>query len=872
MTPSANERLEKLAAVIHKNPQRLRDALDSLNPDDLVQAFKRQVDHHWWIDPTVSVEYADLIVQTGQLTGDSRRIALGKMAKGDSKKLLGQSADAWHLLDEAGALFLEADDKHGWARTCIGRLALAAQMNRLQTALESADAAEAVFREQDDWHMLVRLFLNRAMLYDHSGDHQQSLAYTRQAEAAALQLGDAGEMYFGGVYMNMGIAQTWLGDLPAAREAYIKVFDHYQSRGEPGATAIAQVNLAYVERLEGNYREALRLLHAAQPHLQERLEYAHSLVDMTQCYLSLNRYEEALDIARKTVTLCAESDLHHEEARTRCYEATALVYLNQPDNALETLARAEDFYRSTDAAGWQGIVHLQRSRIALQMHDYELACTESQQAVTCFQQSQRRINETEARIQRSNALLHNGNFDDARQVAERSLAAADEQYLLDATYLARTILGKIAEHQQQPDAARQHYRAALDIIDTMQRNLTMTLRTDYMADKNEATTALIRLALTDDNVADAFMTLERAKSQALMDYLVNRETFQQQSDDSTDSQVTELKALRNEHHMLYHLLYEPRRDDAPALEIDPDTAIPKIKQLETRIQTLIEQRHLSKSAADIESRAAVRPSLDELQARLDAKTCLVEYIHDGRTWSAFVLSAQNLTCHPLPLSVSKTDDLIDSLQFNIDCALSVGVEGSQRLAQVNQRMMKTLYDGLFAPLQDVLANMSDAPDAPDAIEQLIIVPYGMLHYLPFNLLYTGDDYLVDCYEIAIYPQAGLLMQAAPQRSGGMRLLAHSLDGTLPGVLQEADLLMDIVPVEAYTDDSATRDQLDQEPLQVLHLGTHGEHRLDQPDLSYIRLANSQVYTDDLLQHDLSYELVTLSACETGVPVWGQGMS
>jgi CHAT domain-containing protein len=34
-------------------------------------------------------------------------------------------------------------------------------------------------------------------------------------------------------------------------------------------------------------------------------------------------------------------------------------------------------------------------------------------------------------------------------------------------------------------------------------------------------------------------------------------------------------------------------------------------------------------------------------------------------------------------------------------------------------------------------------------------------------------------------------------------------------------------------------------------------------MSYIQLADGQLWSDDLLQHDLSYELVTLSACETG---------
>jgi CHAT domain-containing protein len=31
----------------------------------------------------------------------------------------------------------------------------------------------------------------------------------------------------------------------------------------------------------------------------------------------------------------------------------------------------------------------------------------------------------------------------------------------------------------------------------------------------------------------------------------------------------------------------------------------------------------------------------------------------------------------------------------------------------------------------------------------------------------------------------------------------------------------------------------------------------------LALADGQLYADDLWQHDLSYELVTLSACETG---------
>jgi CHAT domain-containing protein len=64
-------------------------------------------------------------------------------------------------------------------------------------------------------------------------------------------------------------------------------------------------------------------------------------------------------------------------------------------------------------------------------------------------------------------------------------------------------------------------------------------------------------------------------------------------------------------------------------------------------------------------------------------------------------------------------------------------------------------------------------------------------------------------------------------------------------------------------EAANRAALQTNPTQILHIATHGEHRLDQPDLSYLQLADGQLYADDTLQQDMSYELVTLSACETG---------
>jgi CHAT domain-containing protein len=117
--------------------------------------------------------------------------------------------------------------------------------------------------------------------------------------------------------------------------------------------------------------------------------------------------------------------------------------------------------------------------------------------------------------------------------------------------------------------------------------------------------------------------------------------------------------------------------------------------------------------------------------------------------------------------------------------------------------------------------------------------------------------------VVVLPAAGLATRRGPARGGAALALAHSWDGRLPQTLVEAQAVQRMFGGTVLAEERACRTALQGQPTQILHIAAHGEHRLDQPDLSYIQLADGQMYTDDLLQHDLSYELVTLSACETG---------
>jgi CHAT domain-containing protein len=198
---------------------------------------------------------------------------------------------------------------------------------------------------------------------------------------------------------------------------------------------------------------------------------------------------------------------------------------------------------------------------------------------------------------------------------------------------------------------------------------------------------------------------------------------------------------------------------------------------------------------------------------------------------------------------------LGQFQLNVAAALRLGPEaGAVRALRLSAlRMLQQLHAALLGPLAL----------RPEACRRLVIVPYGGLHYLPFHLLHDGAHHLIEQHEVVVLPAAGLAPRPGVRQPPGTLALAYDWEGRLPHTHAEADLVKRLFGGSVWTDEAARRPVLQASPRQVLHVAAHGQYRLDQPDLSYLQLADGPVYADDLLQHDLSYELVTLSACETG---------
>ncbi|MFC3204254.1 CHAT domain-containing protein [Alteromonas oceani] len=179
-----------------------------------------------------------------------------------------------------------------------------------------------------------------------------------------------------------------------------------------------------------------------------------------------------------------------------------------------------------------------------------------------------------------------------------------------------------------------------------------------------------------------------------------------------------------------------------------------------------------------------------------------------------------------------------------------------------------MHETLIEPLQSSLT-----------ADKLVIVPHGPLHYLPFAALYDGADFMLEQYSLRVLPSASVMAYLkTPQRSGQTTMLAlgnpalgdPALD--LPGAQNEVRALSNVVPDTVVAVRERATESLFKRyaaRVPVLHIASHGEFNPEEPLSSRLLLVGDEsndgsLTVGELYDLELNSELVTLSACQTGL--------
>jgi CHAT domain-containing protein len=600
-------------------------------------------------------------------------------------------------------------------------------------------------------------------------------------------------------------------------------------------------------------------------HLDIGWEYdaAVAAFSRAECYLGLNRFADALEVAEEAVERCERHGMPLEAAKARFYAALALARGGDVERALTTLESAARSFANLGLAAFVGYAALLRASLYLDDAKWSAAFQESRNAREIFAERGLVVRQAQAEIVQARASLALADLDVAVDLAHSVQRLVQEHELRWLANEGYHILAKVAEARGEIDAAQGACEAAITSIERVQGQLAAELRTNFLADKLEVYQDAIALSLRLSRADQAFAYLERAKSRALVDYLAgNPEVRLRGHDARSQGLLDELVRLREEHNWLYSRLYgfglttpsasEQRNQDRDALRQE-------VRDREKRIGRILE-RLTVEDAASLASVAPVSTDRPVALPVLEDDTVLLEYYFTPDSGLAFVVSHDGLTVVSLDTRPGAIRQLLDRWQLNLHRTASAVAarEPIEALGRNARGLLGMLYRALIQPVETHLAGY----------RRLIVIPYGPTHAVPFVALHDGRRYVIETLETSLCPSSSLLRLCADRRREGAPsalVVAHSNAGRLPAVLEEASAIAGLFPGECYLEDRATRAALvEAAPRhQLLHLAAHGEARLDNPTFAHLQLADGQLTTIDVFNLDLDGALVTLSACETG---------
>jgi CHAT domain-containing protein len=825
----------------------------------LVQLLAQKVREYCPKDPALAQALAETSLYVASLVNTPVALAYATRSKAQALYTMRQSAEALPFFEQAADLFSSAGLAGEVGRTLVTQMDNLSYLGRYEEAIALEQRARQALEKEGDAQYLTNLEIGLGNLYYRLDQLSKSLAHYDRALAAG---GAADSLAAAG----MGRAHT-LSDMnrfDEAVEAYETTKQHCERNGLTLWADIADRGIARMHFMRGNYSTALRM--AEQ--LRRKHEAAADLrrvalcdLDRAEIYLQLNLFDEAASLVGKASRTFRRLGNRYEAAMCLMFLGIAEFKRLNDHGAEQAFLEAREMFTAEGNDVFEAAVDMWRAQLAIRDKRFEPARELAGRAAETFDGRHAPVRAASARLLAAQSCHGLGDMPAAMAEAGKALAGIEGFHAPWVSYQVYNTLGRLREICGLGDEAGECYLRAIRELESLRGNIHLDeLQMSFGKDKYQVYENIVSLKFDRGEMAEAFSFVERSKSRTLIDLLERNLETVWEAAGGESAPARQVRRLREELNLLYNRLND---NAAAARRLEADRAIQE--EIAIRERGMAELlRGLGTEKPGWASLQSMTPAdVSAVQAMLDPDETLLEYYATGNRFHAFAISCDDIT---VARDIASTDEIRASLKgvaFQLS-KFNLGASYLERHSAALLAAMKyhlgALHDRLVRPLQDFIGDR----------RSLTIVPHHALHYVPFHALYDGERFLIDTAEVSYAPSASVLKicRARMTAPGPRRdLVLAAPDERTPFIVDEvAALRQSMTDPRVFSGAEAGEDVLRRHAPEAgrIHIAAHGVFRADNPMFSSLKLGNTWLNLYDIFNLRLGADIVTLSACETGM--------
>lgn len=562
-----------------------------------------------------------------------------------------------------------------------------------------------------------------------------------------------------------------------------------------------------------------------------------------QAYLELGNSSRATEEAQKSYNIVLARD-SQPYIKVWSLSVLALAYALNGDraNAIKYTALLEDVGTNYPYNILTKPKALGLARVYMRLGDYEKSLTMLQEGSSWLEalaSSLLRYEELPRQFLIQKCLFELGRVNEAKKGYEDLLRDSSTKDNGEIYWLILFDLGRIAESERRPQEAIRYYQDAVVEIERQRSTInTETSRIGFVGDKQQVYHRLIATLFANGQAAQAYEYVERAKARALVDLLASKQDFavSGQAPQQVTMLVKDLDQTEDEARTPAVFLGESGRRSGRGVQVKAN-----LQTTAPELASLVMVTEVTSSA---------------IQALLQPDETLVEYYYQGDDLYAFVVKRDRV--QGIKLNGANLAREVEDFRKALE---------DPKSARVGE-LSRSLYGRLIQPVA-----------AQVTTKRLLIVGHGVLHYLPFTALSNDTGYLVDQYSIRLLPSASVMQFLSGRRTQKAETMLAFGNPDMGDAHYDLKFAQDEVQAIAKDFPQAkvlVRQEATKSAFQTLgpqfsylHFATHGKFDPDVPLKSGLLLAKDTrsdgfLGLGDLYSMRLNADLVTLSACETGL--------